>query len=106
MKRCLAGWLLCLADEAAECAKEERRRLVGEGADRLPRERPDLPRSACLARCARRWSVMRTASDRAADAPAGVASEAGTEVYSVLPTIPFISAAEKARMDTTKRSIA
>ena len=62
-------WLLCLADEAAEGTNEERRRLVGEGAGELPRERPDLRRAACLARRARRWSVMRTASDRAADAP-------------------------------------
>src|SRR5436309_2442113 len=65
--RCLAGRLLCLADEAAECAKAERRRAVGEGAGKLSCERPDLRRSACLARCACRWSVMRTASDRAAD---------------------------------------
>ena len=39
---------------------------------------PDLRREACLARSADRWCVMRTASDRAADVPAGLASQAAT----------------------------
>src|SRR5476649_1981795 len=40
--RCLAGWVLCLADTTAQSAQPERRRAWREGSCQFPGERPDL----------------------------------------------------------------
>ena len=48
--RCLAGWVLCLADTAVQSAKPEQRRAGREGSCQLPRQRPDLWRQAGMAR--------------------------------------------------------
>src|ERR1700761_2470673 len=52
--RCLAGWILCLADTTAQSAQPPRRGYRREGSCQLPCERPDLWRQACVARSARR----------------------------------------------------
>src|SRR5882757_9069811 len=44
--RCLAGWLLCLADTTAQPAQPERRRTRCEGSRQLPCERSNLRRQA------------------------------------------------------------
>ena len=68
--------LPCLAEPIAQRQIPERRsgRPTGEG--KLPCQRPDLRRTACLARHAGRRRRMRSAPDRAADAPAGLAGAA------------------------------
>ena len=40
--RCLAGWILCLADTTAQSAQPPRRGYRREGSCQLPCERPDL----------------------------------------------------------------
>src|ERR1700687_4944869 len=40
--RCLARWVLCVADTTAQSAQPERRRAWREGSCQLPGERPDL----------------------------------------------------------------
>src|ERR1700704_4928654 len=69
--RCLAGWVLCLADTTAQSAQPERRRAWRKGSCQLPGERPDLWRQAGVARPARRRGSVRAASDRTIDAAAG-----------------------------------
>ena len=76
--RCLAGWVLCLADTTAQSAQPERRRAGGEGARQLPCQRPNLWRQAGVARHARGRHVVRTASDRAIDAATGSQSASAT----------------------------
>src|SRR2546429_4513955 len=63
--RCLAGWLLCLADTTTQSAEQEQRRVGRQGSRQLPRQRPNLWRQACVARHAGRRAVVRSASDRA-----------------------------------------
>ena len=69
--RCLAGWLLCLADTTAQSTQPEQRRGGREGSSQLLCERSDVRRQACVARHADRRDVVWTASDRATDAAAG-----------------------------------
>ena len=61
--RCLAGWVLCLADTTAQSAQPERRRAWREGSCQFPGERPDLWRQAGVARHAGGGCVVWTASD-------------------------------------------
>src|SRR3954453_2373459 len=76
--RCLAGWLLWLADTAAQSAQPRRRRVGREGSHQLPCQRPDLRRQAGVERPAGGRTVVRTASDRAVDAAAGPQSTSAT----------------------------
>ena len=73
--RVLVG-LPCLAESDPQRQIPKRRgcQLAGEG--KLRRRRPDLRRTACLARPAGGWRRMRSAPDRTVDAPAGLAGEA------------------------------
>ena len=71
--RGLAGRLLCLADPIAECPGEGQRTAAEQGTIQLPGQRPHLWRTACLARSPGRRGLLRSTSDRAADATGGVA---------------------------------
>src|ERR1700674_4412459 len=66
--RCLAGWLLCLADTTAKSTQLQRRRAGREGSLELPRQRSNLWRETCLARPSGGGRVVWTATDRAVDA--------------------------------------
>src|SRR3954469_14886418 len=47
--RCLAGWVLCLADTAAQPTQPQRRRDQRQGSCRLSGQRPNLWRQAGVA---------------------------------------------------------
>ena len=78
--RCLAGWILCLADTTSLFgAARPRRGYRREGSCQLPCERPDPWRQACVARSARRGHIVRSApADRAIDAATGPESTSPT----------------------------
>ena len=66
--RGLAFGLPCVADALAEPAGDSRRGDRRQGADELPRQRPDRRRQACLARRAGGRHRVRSAQDRTPDA--------------------------------------
>ena len=68
--------LPCLAEPIAQRQIPKRRSSRPAGEGKLPCQRPDLRRTACLARPAGGRRRMRSAPDRAADAPAGLAGTA------------------------------
>ncbi len=76
--RCLAGWVLCLADTTAQSAQPKRRGARCEGSRQLPCQRSDLRRQARVARYAGGRGVVRSASDRAVDAATGPQSTSAT----------------------------
>src|SRR6266516_549071 len=76
--RCLAGWVLCLADTTAQSAQPKRRGARCEGSRQLPCKRSDLRRQARVARYAGGRRVVRSASDRAVDAATGPQSTSAT----------------------------
>ena len=59
--------------------------LGRQGADKLRCERPNLRGEACMARPAGRRRVLRVASDRATDAPTGLAGKAATAAPAIRP---------------------
>ena len=61
--RCLARWLLRLADTTAQPAQPQRRRAGREGACQLPRQRPDLWCPSRVARHAGGRDVVWAAPD-------------------------------------------
>src|SRR5204862_4721370 len=68
--------LACLAEPIAQRQIPKRRDSRPAGESKLPCQRPDLRRTAHLERPFGRRRRMRSAPDRAADAPAGLAGEA------------------------------
>ena len=81
--RGLARRLLCLADPVTEWPGKGQRTAADEGASELPGQRPDLWRTAGLARSPSRWGLLRQTSDRAADATRGVARPPQTAAAAV-----------------------
>src|SRR5258707_15010966 len=76
--RCLAGWVLFLADTAAQSTQPERRGVGREGSRQLSRQRSNLWRQAGVARHAGGRGVVWTASDRAFYAATGSQSPSAT----------------------------
>lgn len=66
--RCLAGWVLGVADAATQPACSSRRGVGRQDPDEFPAVRPDLRRETSVARPAGRGGGVRPASDRATDA--------------------------------------
>ena len=71
--------LPCLAEPLAQRQIPKRRDRWPAGQGKFSGQRPDLRRTACLARPFGRRHRMRSASDRAADAPAGCVSAWGLD---------------------------
>src|SRR5580704_14412854 len=76
--RCLARWLLCVADATAQPPQPGQRRAGRESSSQLPCERSDVRCQACVARHAGGRDVVWTASDRATDAATGSQSPSAT----------------------------
>src|ERR1700756_683104 len=69
--RCLAGWVLCLAEAAAQSSQPQQRGAWRQGTRELPGQRSNLWSQAGVERPAGRRGMVWPASDRTIDAAAG-----------------------------------
>src|SRR5438105_4491427 len=82
--RCLARWVLWLADKATQPTRPEQRGSQRQGSRQLPGQQSNLWRQASVARHPGGRRVVWIASDRAFDAATGSQSPSATALRSSL----------------------